>query len=141
MQKEKQAAAAAYVLSDLEAIRAAGMAVSYDTASYELKNYTDLLNQITDEYNSRINSVSDENRDAVQKEYDDKMKLLENYEESIDTFRDELNEYQDTMREIEDTKLDRIQAVIQIKLDWKQFQDTLREFAKEVNESVGDALD
>ena len=141
LQKEKQAAAAAYVLSDLEAIRAAGMAVSYDTASYELKNYTDLLNQITDEYNSRINSVSDENRDAVQKEYDDKMKLLENYEESIDTFRDELNEYQDTMREIEDTKLDRIQAVIQIKLDWKQFQDTLREFAKEVNESVGDALD
>ena len=141
LQKEKQAAAGAYVLSDLEAIRAAGMAVSYDTASYELKNYTDLLNQITDEYNSRINSVSDENRDAVQKEYDDKMKLLENYEESIDTFRDELNEYQDTMREIEDTKLDRIQAVIQIKLDWKQFQDTLREFAKEVNESVGDALD
>lgn len=141
LQKEKQAAAAAYVLSDLEAIRAAGMAVSYDTASYELKNYTDLLNQITDEYNSRINSVSDENRDAVQKEYDDKMKLLENYEESIDTFRDELNEYQDTMREIEDTKLERIQAVIQIKLDWKQFQDTLREFAKEVNESVGDALD
>lgn len=141
LQKEKQAAAAAYVLSDLEAIRAAGMGVSYDTASYELKNYTDLLNQITDEYNSRINSVSDENRDAVQKEYDDKMKLLENYEESIDTFRDELNEYQDTMREIEDTKLDRIQAVIQIKLDWKQFQDTLREFAKEVNESVGDALD
>ena len=141
LQKEKQAAAAAYVLSDLEAIRAAGMGVSYDTASYELKNYTDLLNQITDEYNSRINSVSDENRDAVQKEYDDKMKLLENYEESIDTFRDELNEYQDTMREIEDTKLERIQAVIQIKLDWKQFQDTLREFAKEVNESVGDALD
>lgn len=141
LQKEKQAAAAAYVLSDLEAIRAAGMGVSYDTASYELKNYTDLLNQITNEYNSRINSVSDENRDAVQKEYDDKMKLLENYEESIDTFRDELNEYQDTMREIEDTKLDRIQAVIQIKLDWKQFQDTLREFAKEVNESVGDALD
>lgn len=141
LQKEKQAAAAAYVLSDLEAIRAAGMGVSYDTASYELKNYTDLLNQITDEYNSRVNSVSDENRDAVQKEYDDKMKLLENYEESIDTFRDELNEYQDTMREIEDTKLDRIQAVIQIKLDWKQFQDTLREFAKEVNESVGDALD
>ena len=88
-----------------------------------------------------INSVSDENRDAVQKEYDDKMKLLENYEESIDTFRDELNEYQDTMREIEDTKLDRIEAVIQIKLDWKQFQDTLREFAQEVNESVGDALD
>ena len=141
LQKEKQAAAAAYVLSDLEAIRAAGMGVSYDTASYELKNYTDLLNQITDEYNSRINSVSDENRDAVQKEYDDKMKLLENYEKSIDTFRDELNEYQDTMRQIEDTKLDRIQAVIQIKLDWKQFQDTLREFAKEVNESVGDALD
>lgn len=141
LQKEKQAASAAYVLSDLEAIRAAGMAVSYDTASYELKNYTDLLNQITDEYNSRINSVNDENRDAVQKEYDDKMKLLENYEDSIDTFRDELNEYQDTMREIEDTKLDRIQAVIQIKLDWKQFQDTLREFAKEVNESVGDALD
>lgn len=141
LQKEKQAAAGAYVLSDLEAIRAAGMAVSYDTASYELKNYTDLLNQITDEYNSRINSVSDENRDAVQKEYDDKMKLLENYEKSIDTFRDELNEYQDTMRQIEDTKLDRIQAIIQIKLDWKQFQDTLREFAKEVNESVGDALD
>lgn len=141
LQKEKQAAAAAYVLSDLEAIRAAGMAVSYDTASYELKNYTDLLNQITNEYNSMINSVSDENRDAVQKEYDDKMKLLENYEESIDTFRDELNEYQDTMREIEDTKLDRIEAVIQIKLDWKQFQDTLREFAQEVNESVGDALD
>lgn len=141
LQKEKQAAAAAYVLSDLEAIRAAGMSVSYDTASYELKNYTDLLNQITDEYNSMINSVSDENRDAVQKEYDDKMKLLENYEDSIDTFRDELNEYQDTMREIEDTKLDRIEAVIQIKLDWKQFQDTLREFAQEVNESVGDALD
>lgn len=141
LQKEKQAAAAAYVLSDLEAIRAAGMAVSYDTASYELKNYTDLLNQITNEYNSMINSVSDENRDAVQKEYDDKMKLLENYEESIDIFRDELNEYQDTMREIEDTKLDRIEAVIQIKLDWKQFQDTLREFVQEVNESVGDALD
>lgn len=141
LQKEKQAAAAAYVLSDLEAIRAAGLSVSYDTASYELKNYTDLLHQITDEYNSMINSVSDENRDVVQKEYDDKMKLLENYEESIDTFRDELNEYQDTMREIEDTKLDRIQAVIQIKLDWKQFQDTLREFAQEVNESVGDALD
>lgn len=141
LQKEKQAAAAAYVLSDLEAIRAAGMSVSYDTASYELKNYTDLLNQITDEYNSMINSVSDENRDAVQKEYDDKMKLLENYEDSIDTFRDELNEYQDTMREIEDTKLERIEAVIQIKLDWKQFQDTLRQFAQEVNESVGDALD
>lgn len=141
LQKEKQAAAAAYVLSDLEAIRAAGMSVSYDTASYELKNYTDLLNQITDEYNSMINSVSDENRDAVQKEYDDKMKLLENYEDSIDTFRDELNEYQDTMREIEDTKLERIEAVIQIKLDWKQFQDTLRQFAQEVNESIGDALD
>lgn len=141
LQKEKQAAAAAYVISDLEALRAAGLSVSYDTASYELKNYTELLHQITDEYNSMINSVSDENRDAVQKEYDDKMKLLENYEESIDVFRDELNEYQDTMREIEDTKLKRIEAVIQIKLDWKQFQDTLRQFAQEVNESVGDALD
>lgn len=141
LQSQKQAAAAGFVISDLEAIRANGLAVEYDTASMELKNYTQLLQQITDEYNSRINSVSENQRDMVQKEYDDKMQLLENYEDSIDTFREQLNEYEDAMRQIEDTKLEKVKEALQIRIDWKEMQDTLREFQKEINESIGDALD
>ena len=141
LQSQKQAAAAGFVISDLEAIRANGLAVEYDTASMELKNYTQLLQQITDEYNSRINSVSEDQRDMVQKEYDDKMQLLENYEDSIDTFREQLNEYEDAMRQIEDTKLEKVKEALQIRIDWKEMQDTLREFQKEINESIGDALD
>lgn len=141
LQSQKQAAAAAFVTSDLEALRANGLAVEYDTASMELKNYTQLLQQITDEYNSRINSVSKDQQDMVQKEYDDKMQLLENYEDSIDTFREQLNEYEDAMRQIEDAKLEKVKEVLQIRIDWKEMQDTLREFQKEINESIGDALD
>lgn len=141
LQSQKQAAAAGFVISDLEAIRANGLAIEYDTASMELKNYTQLLQQITDEYNSRINSVSEDQRDMVQKEYDDKMQLLENYEDSIDTFREQLNEYEDAMRQIEDTKLEKVKEALQIRIDWKEMQDTLREFQKEINESIGDALD
>lgn len=141
LQSQKQASAAAFVISDLEALRANGLAVEYDTASMELKNYTQLLQQITDEYNSRINSVSEDQRDMVQKEYDDKMQLLENYEDSIDTFREQLNEYEDAMRQIEDTKLEKVKEALQIRIDWKEMQDTLREFQKEINESIGDALD
>lgn len=141
LQSQKQAAAAAFVTSDLEALRANGLSVEYDTASMELKNYTQLLQQITDEYNSRINSVSKDQQDMVQKEYDDKMQLLENYEDSIDTFREQLNEYEDAMRQIEDAKLEKIKEALQIRIDWKEMQDTLREFQKEINESIGDALD
>lgn len=141
LQSQKQAAAAAFVTSDLEALRANGLAVEYDTASMELKNYTQLLQQITDEYNSRINSVSKDQQDMVQKEYDDKMQLLENYEDSIDTFREQLNEYEDTMRQIEDAKLEKVKEALQVRIDWKEMQDTLREFQKEINESIGDALD
>ena len=141
LQSQKQAAAAAFVASDLEALRANGLSVEYDTASMELKNYTQLLQQITDEYNSRINSVSKDQQDMVQKEYDDKMQLLENYEGSIDTFREQLNEYEDAMRQIEDAKLEKVKEALQIRIDWKEMQDTLREFQKEINESIGDALD
>lgn len=141
LQSQKQAAAAAFVTSDLEALRANGLSVEYDTASMELKNYTQLLQQITDEYNSRINSVSKDQQDMVQKEYDDKMQLLENYEDSIDTFREQLNEYEDAMRQIEDAKLEKVKEALQIRIDWKEMQDTLREFQKEINESIGDALD
>lgn len=141
LQSQKQAAAAAFVTSDLEALRANGLAVEYDTASMELKNYTQLLQQITDEYNSRINSVSKDQQDMVQKEYDDKMQLLENYENSIDTFREQLNEYEDAMRQIEDAKLEKVKEALQIRIDWKEMQDMLREFQKEINESIGDALD
>ena len=112
LQSQKQAAAAAFVTSDLEALRANGLAVEYDTASMELKNYTQLLQQITDEYNSRINSVSKDQQDMVQKEYDDKMQLLENYEDSIDTFREQLNEYEDAMRQIEDAKLEKVKEAL-----------------------------
>lgn len=140
LQSQKQAAAAAFVTSDLEALRANGLAVEYDTASMELKNYTQLLQQITDEYNSRINSVSKDQQDMVQKEYDDKMQLLENYEDSIDTFREQLNEYEDAMRQIEDAKLEKVKEALQIRIDWKEMQDMLREFQKEINESIGDAL-
>lgn len=141
LQSQKQAAAAAFVTSDLEALRANGLSVEYDTASMELKNYTQLLQQITDEYNSRINSVGKDQQDMVQKEYDDKMQLLENYEDSIDTFREQLNEYEDAMRQIEDAKLEKVKEALQIRIDWKKMQDTLREFQKEINESIGDALD
>ena len=141
LQSQKQAAAAAFVTSDLEALRANGLSVEYDTASMELKNYTQLLQQITDEYNSRINSVSKDQQDMVQKEYDDKMQLLENYEDSIDTFREQLNAYEDAMRQIEDAKLEKVKEALQIRIDWKEMQDTLREFQKEINESIGDALD
>ena len=141
LQSQKQAAAAAFVASDLEALRANGLSVEYDTASMELKNYTQLLQQITDEYNSRINSVSKDQQDMVQKEYDDKMQLLENYEDSIDTFREQLNAYEDAMRQIEDAKLEKVKEALQIRIDWKEMQDTLREFQKEINESIGDALD
>lgn len=141
LQSQKQAAAAAFVTSDLEALRANGLSVEYDTASMELKNYTQLLQQITDEYNSRINSVGKDQQDMVQKEYDDKMQLLENYEDSIDTFREQLNEYKDAMRQIEDAKLEKVKEALQIRIDWKEMQDTLREFQKEINESIGDALD
>lgn len=141
LQSQKQAAAAAFVTSDLEALRANGLSVEYDTASMELKNYTQLLQQITDEYNSRINSVSKDQQDMVQKEYDDKMQLLENYENSIDTFREQLNEYEDAMRQIEDAKLEKVKEALQIRIDWKEMQDTLREFQKKINESIGDALD
>lgn len=141
LQSQKQAAAAAFVTSDLEALRANGLAVEYDTASMELKNYTQLLQQITDEYNSRINSVSKDQQDMVQKEYDDKMQLLENYEDSIDTFREQLNAYEDAMRQIEDAKLEKVKEALQIRIDWKEMQDILREFQKEINESIGDALD
>lgn len=141
LQSQKQAAAAAFVTSDLEALRANGLAVEYDTASMELKNYTQLLQQITDEYNSRINSVGKDQQDMVQKEYDDKMQLLENYENSIDTFREQLNEYEDAMRQIEDAKLEKVKEALQIRIDWKEMQDMLREFQKEINESIGDALD
>ncbi len=141
LQAQKQAAASAFVVSDLEALRANGLAVEYDTASMELKNYTQLLQQITDEYNSRINSVSKDQQDMVQKEYDDKMQLLENYENSIDTFREQLNAYEDAMRQIEDAKLEKVKEALQIRIDWKEMQDTLREFQKEINESIGDALD
>ena len=112
LQSQKHAAAAAFVTSDLEALRANGLAVEYDTASMELKNYTQLLQQITDEYNSRINSVSKDQQDMVQKEYDDKMQLLENYENSIDTFREQLNEYEDAMRQIEDAKLEKVKEAL-----------------------------
>lgn len=141
LQSQKQAAAAAFVASDLEALRANGLSVEYDTASMELKNYTQLLQQITDEYNSRINSVGKDQQDIVQKEYDDKMQLLENYEDSIDTFREQLNEYEDAMRQIEDAKLEKVKEALQIRIDWKEMQDMLREFQKEINESIGDALD
>lgn len=140
LQSQKQAAAAAFVVSDLEALRAAGLSVEYDTASMELTNYTELLQQITDEYNSRINSVSEEERDLVQKEYDTKIKLLENYEDSIDTYREQLKAYEDAMRELEDTKLEKIKEALQVRIDWKEMRDTIRKLKKEIVSSTGDAL-
>ena len=56
--------------------------------------------------------MSKDQQDMVQKEYDDKMQLLENYEDSIDTFREQLNEYEDAMRQIEDAKLEKVKEAL-----------------------------
>ena len=137
---------------------------AFDPDTGELLHYQDILEDIMDDYNvfireynafiDKYNAATAEEQEQLEKQletlklqkevyddmYDTKLELLDKYEESLDEYQDALNEYEQKMREIEDAKLEEITYKMEVILEVKEAKDWVREFTRDIAESLGDEL-
>jgi hypothetical protein len=69
-----------------------------------------------------------------------RIKLLEQYESTLDEVRSITDDIQETTQDIADTRLDKIEARLDIVVTVKNMKDVVRDLTKEIAESFGDAL-
>lgn len=150
LEDKKKLAALADIEIDKNALKDLGLNPVVDAESFDLTNYTELLNQATNEYNKYMesyNAMSKKQQEAHEKEkkdveekYDKQIKALEQYEKTVDTYREQLEKWEDLQRELEDSKLTELNAKLELVLDLKEAKDEVRDFAREIIESFGDEI-
>ena len=136
----KMAEAGKYLAEDIQAIRDLGLNVQVDTETNEISNWTEIMNQATREYKAAIAGATDEEAEAVKKMYDNRIKAIEQYEDSIDTFQEQQQKVWDTLREARDAELRNTTYKLEVLLTVKNMKDAAREFSKEIVESFSDEL-
>ena len=140
LEQQKMAAAEGFTAIDLAEIQQLGLNPIIDAESKNITNYTQLLEQAQNEYLAKMESATEETQDAIQKEYDERIKALEAYEDSVDKYHEQVEKAAEALRQIEDTKLEEINVKVELILDIKDMKDAAREFSKAIVESFGDAI-
>ena len=150
LEDKKKLAALADIEIDKNALKDLGLNPVVDAESFDLTNYTELLNQATNEYNKYMESYNamskkqqeahEEEKKAIEEKYDKQIKALEQYEKTVDTYREQLEKWEDLQRELEDSKLTELNAKLELVLDLKKAKDEVRDFAREIIESFGDEI-
>lgn len=150
LEDKKKVAALADIEIDKNALKDLGLNPVVDAESFDLTNYTKLLNQATNEYNKYMKSYNamskkqqeahEKEKKAVEEKYDKQIKALEQYEKTVDTYREQLEKWEDLQRELEDSKLTELNAKLELVLDLKKAKDEVRDFAREIIESFGDEI-
>lgn len=150
LEDKKKLAALADIEIDKNALKDLGLNPVVDVESFDLTNYTELLNQATNEYNKYMESYNamskkqqeahEEEKKAIEEKYDKQIKALEQYEKTVDTYREQLEKWEDLQRELEDSKLTELNAKLELVLDLKKAKDEVRDFAREIIESFGDEI-
>lgn len=136
----KMAEAGTYLDKDIQAIRDLGLNVQVDAETREITNWTAIMNQATAEYKAAIAGATDEEAQAVKDMYDNRIKAIEQYEESIDTFQEQQQKVWDALREARDAELRNTTYKLDVLLNVKNMKDAARDFSKEVVESFSDEL-
>ena len=90
---------------DLNDIQKLGLTPEIDPETFEITNYTKLLEQITADYNAFKDSTNEADKKAAEDLYEKRIEALENYEDSIDKTREQLEKLNDAHRQMEDSKL------------------------------------
>lgn len=116
----------AFLVSDQAAIQDAFSGAEFDSESFELTNYTEMLQQAADklnkakeDYNNSAQEDADKDAlDAAQDEYDKQIELLEQYEETLDEWREQKSNLQDLANEIYDAKLEEAQYKVDLQIEF-----------------------
>lgn len=150
LEDKKKLAALADIEIDKNTLKDLGLNPVVDAESFDLTNYTKLLNQATNEYNKYMESYNamskkqqeahEKEKKAVEEKYDKQIKALEQYEKTVDTYREQLEKWEDLQRELEDSKLTELNAKLELVLDLKKAKDEVRDFARDIIESFGDEI-
>ena len=136
----KMAEAAGYLEDDIQAMRGLGLNVDVDMTTGEISNWQEIMKQATNEYKAAIAGATDEEAQAVKDMYDNRIKAIEQYEESIDTFQEQQQKVWDALREARDAELRNTTYKLDVLLTVKNMKDAAREFSQEVVESFSDSL-
>lgn len=150
LEQQKSIAALAYVADDQSEIESLGLTPQIDQDSLEITNYTELLKQAQEEYKAYLdgyNAMTKEQQEAAAEEkqaaedqYNNRLKALKSYEDSVDTYREEAEKFEEYLRQIEDTKLQAVIDKLELVIDAKDLKTAAQDFAKSIEEIFGDAL-
>ena len=136
----KMAEAIGYLEDDIQAMRDLGLNVDVDMTTGEISNWQEIMKQTTNEYKAAIAGATDEEAQAVKDMYDNRIKAIEQYEESVDTFQEQQQKVWDALREARDAELRNTTYKLDVLLTVKNMKDAAREFSQEVVESFSDSL-
>lgn len=116
----------AFLASDQKAIEDSFSGAKFDSESGELTNYTDMLQQATDNLNDAKKKYNDSDQDdddkkaleKAEEEYDKQIALLEQYEETLDEWRQQKSDLQDLANEIYDAKLEELEYKVDLQIEF-----------------------
>lgn len=136
----------------------------FDPVTGEVLKYQDVLDGILKDYNTfgdkydafidKYNNMTPEQQEAAQEQldalkkeqeleeenFDQKLEALKMYEDSLDEWQEAQNQFEEKMREIESVKLRQITYKMDVILEIKNAKDEIRDFTKQVAESLSDDL-
>lgn len=150
LEQQKSLAALAYVLEDQNEIEKLGLSPQINKESLEITNYTELLKQAQKEYQAYLDKwnamtkaqqeAKEEEKEAAEQLYNDRVEALEQYEESVNTYREEAENFKDYLRQVEDSKLQAIVDKLEFVIDTKELKAAAQDFVKSIEEIFGDVL-
>lgn len=156
-QQTKMEEARGWATKDLATIKSLGLIPEISDQG-RVTNYTQLLQQATDDYNAFLaqwnahanetangeektwQQLNEQRKKQEEKKYQDRLDALKKFEESVSTYWTEYEKREQYLRDLEDNKLKKIAAVIEFQVDFKNAKKDVRELSKDIAEAIGDAL-
>lgn len=125
-----------------------------DILEESLAGYNDWINNVYNSFIDKYNAASPAQQEAMQNDLEDlkkqkelkdeafqaRQKALTQYEESLDERQKSLDEWEEAQRQMADNELKQVTYKLEVYLEIKNAKDELREFSKDVAESLSDAL-
>ena len=140
-QEKLKEEALSYVKIDASKLQAAGAVIGENGV---IENYDALMEQWIDEYNAAVDAWNNSDQDEDDEEdfeeaeqlYEDRLQLIEDYEEALDTAADAETRLQEILNEISENTLEGITYTLELELEVNERDLELLEYYREQYEDT-----
>lgn len=130
-------------IEDQKAANAVGISTD---ESGRISNYDEIMGQAIDEYNAAVNALNSGNLDeagfeAAEKKYENFIKVLNQYEETLNLLEDEQQKFTDNQNKIIDLGLEEVEYQVELKIkindnDIKKLEWMLKKLDDPINDAA-----